>query len=248
MTDLFGSTRSVVKQHYALLTPAGFVKSALPGWSNAEVVVALAPRIGARFSQLLLTLLSSGSGSGTTGPNECLVFVLDGNVRIQYANNTSELDVGGYGYLPPQTTYSISATNGEARLLLFQRAYVPLAGYDAPTSLFGNEKQVTGTPFMGDETATLKTLLPEIPAFDMAVNIFTFMPGVTLPMVETHIMEHGLLMIAGQGIYRLGEDWHPVQNGDVIWMAPYCPQWFVATGKTPARYIYYKDIHRDPLI
>jgi hypothetical protein len=39
----------------------------------------------------------------------------------------------------------------------------------------------------------------------------------------------------------------PVRSGDVIWMAPYCPQWFVATGKTPARYIYYKDVNRDPL-
>ena len=32
-----------------------------------------------------------------------------------------------------------------------------------------------------------------------------------------------------------------------IWMASYCPQWFGALGKTPARYLYYKDIHRDAL-
>jgi (S)-ureidoglycine aminohydrolase len=31
-------------------------------------------------------------------------------------------------------------------------------------------------------------------------------------------------------------------------MAPFCPQWFVATGKTPARYIYYKDVQREPLM
>ena len=66
-------------------------------------------------------------------------------------------------------------------------------------------------------------------------------------MVETHIMEHGMLMIQGQGIYRLGDDWHPIQDGDAVWMGPYCPQWFVATGKTPARYIYYKNVNRDPL-
>jgi len=64
--------------------------------------------------------------------------------------------------------------------------------------------------------------------------------------VETHVMEHGLLMLAGQGIYRLDSDWHPVQAGDVIWMAPYCPQWFVAMGKAPASYIYYKDVNRSP--
>ena len=47
-------------------------------------------------------------------------------------------------------------------------------------------------------------------------------------------MEHGLLMLSGQGVYRLGDDWHPVRAGDVIWMGAYCPQWFVAMGKEPA--------------
>ena len=42
-------------------------------------------------------------------------------------------------------------------------------------------------------------------------------------------------------------DYHPVKAGDVIWMASYCPQWFVAMGKTPASYIYYKDVNRDPM-
>ena len=89
-------------------------------------------------------------------------------------------------------------------------------------------------------------LLPEDLSFDLAVNIFTYQPGATLPFVETHIMEHGLLMLSGQGIYRLDADWHPVKAGDVIWMAPYCPQWFVAMGPTPASYIYYKDVNRAP--
>ena len=93
----------------------------------------------------------------------------------------------------------------------------------------------------------MQALLPTGPAFDMAVNIFTYQPGATLPFVETHIMEHGLLMLKGQGIYRLDADWHPVQAGDVIWMAPYCPQWFVAMGPTLASYIYYKDVNRPVL-
>src|SRR5262249_40088239 len=113
--------------------------------------------------------------------------------------------------------------------------------------LFGNEEEIEDLPFMGDDAARLKTLLPDTPAFDLAVNIFTFQPGATLPMVETHIMEHGLLMLQGCGVYRLDNDWYPVQAGDVIWMAPYCPQWFVATGKTPARYLYYKDVNREAL-
>jgi (S)-ureidoglycine aminohydrolase len=31
-------------------------------------------------------------------------------------------------------------------------------------------------------------------------------------------------------------------------MASYCPQWFVAMGKRPARYLYYKDVNRDALL
>ncbi len=66
-------------------------------------------------------------------------------------------------------------------------------------------------------------------------------------MVESHVMEHGLLMLSGGGIYRLGEHWYPVKAGDFIWMAPYCPQWFGALGKTAARYLIYKDWNRHPL-
>jgi (S)-ureidoglycine aminohydrolase len=44
----------------------------------------------------------------------------------------------------------------------------------------------------------------------------------------------------------LEDDWHPVQAGDVIWTAPYCPQWLVAMGKTPTRCIVYQNVNRDP--
>jgi len=60
-------------------------------------------------------------------------------------------------------------------------------------------------------------------------------------------MEHGLLMLEGGGIYRLGDEWYPVQAGDFIWMGAYCPQWFGALGKKPAKYLIYKDWRRHPL-
>ncbi len=247
MTTLFGSTRSVVTAQYALISPAGFVSAPIPGWSAAESVAVLAPAIGARFAQLLITLGPQSQGQGQGDDRERLVFVLDGAIAATVGGEQRRLVSGGYAYLPPRLPFEIGAADPNARLLIFERRYVALPGVEPPAPLFGDEHQVTGAPFMGDEAALLKNLLPDTPAFDMAVNIFTFQPGATLPIVETHIMEHGLLMIQGQGIYRLAADWHPVQAGDVIWMAPYCPQWFVATGKTPARYIYYKDVNRDPL-
>jgi (S)-ureidoglycine aminohydrolase len=82
----------------------------------------------------------------------------------------------------------------------------------------------------------------------MAVNIFTYDPGGHLPMVETHIMEHGLMYLQGQGVYMLDQHWYPIKKGDSIWMAPYCQQWFTAMGKEPAVYIYYKNVNRFPTI
>ena len=106
---------------------------------------------------------------------------------------------------------------------------------------------VPSVDFLGDPSARLRTLLPDEPGFDLAMNTFVFDPGATLPMVESHVMEHGLIFLEGGGVYRLGDAWCPVTAGDSIWMAPYLPQWFGALGKTPSRYHYYKDVNRDPL-
>ncbi len=132
-------------------------------------------------------------------------------------------------------------------LNVFEKRYAARPCVPIPGPLCGHERDVAGSPFLGDPAAILKVLLPRDERFDIAVNVFTYEPGATLPMVEVHVMEHGLLMLEGQGVYRLADEWYPVKQGDVIWMGPYCPQWFVAMGKTPARYLYYKDVNRDPL-
>ena len=248
MSDLFGHTRSVLRPRYALITPPGLVRAPLPGWPGAACAVVISPAMGARFAQIHVTLPPGAQGHGQRSCEELLLYVRAGAVAIRVADQRATLSAGGYAYVPPGAVYSLQPEGGAAELLVFQRAFTPLAGVPVPEPLFGQEQDLVGVPFLGDEAALLKTLLPDIPAFDMAVNIFTFMPGATLPMVETHLMEHGMLMLNGQGIYRLADDWHPVQAGDAIWMAPFCPQWFVATGKTPARYIYYKDVNRDALV
>jgi (S)-ureidoglycine aminohydrolase len=101
---------------------------------------------------------------------------------------------------------------------------------------------------MGDPDVWVQKLLPETPSFDLAVNIMNFRPGGGLPQVETHQMEHGIIMLSGGGIYRLGDDWYPIQKEDVLWMGPYCPQWFGALGKENASYLLYKDWNRDPFV
>lgn len=247
MSDLFGATRTVVKLRYALFTPEGFVPSNLPGWKNAVCVVNISPALGARFTQLHVTLGKEGTGEGNTGRYQHFFYVIEGAGTIGLEDKRHRLEPGSYIYLPPGKDMQIKNTGAEMRILIFQKPYEAQKTAPPPATIVSHARDVKGQPFLGNEDARLQVLLPDQPAFDMAVNIFTYQPGATLPFGEAHIMEHGLLMLAGQGIYRLESDWHPVQAGDVIWMAPYCPQWFVAMGKTPASYVYYKDVNRDPM-
>lgn len=93
----------------------------------------------------------------------------------------------------------------------------------------------------------LRKLLPETVEYLFNVHIMDFQPGEHLLVHEVHYNQHGLLLLQGQGIYRLADSWYPVQAGDAIWMAPYVPQWYGALGKTPTRYAIYKDVTLDPL-
>jgi (S)-ureidoglycine aminohydrolase len=247
MSDLFGSSRTVVKGRYALLTPEGFVPSNLPGWKRAVCIVNISPAMGARFTQLLITLDRDGAGEGNSGANQYFIYTIEGAGNIGLNDKWHRLEAGSYAYLPPDTDMQIKTSGVSLRLLIFQKRYEPMAGVARPAAIVAHEREVRGQPFLGNEDARLQVLLPDQPEFDMAVNILTCQPGAALPFVQTHIIEHGLLMLKGQGIYRLESDWHPVQAGDVIWTSPYCPQWFVAMGKTPASYICYKDVNRDPM-
>jgi len=247
MKEFLDSARNVVKNRYALLTPGGLAHSDLPGWEKALCHVAISPALGARFSQLLVTLQSDGLGQGNTGRNQFCVYVLEGDVSLQSDNRRHRLEPGSCAYVPPGKDIQIKSGSPAARLLIFQKEYQPQPGVANPAFFVTEEREVKAQPFRGNPAVRIQGLLPAEPAFDMAVNILTFQPGATLPAVAAHIMEHGLLILRGQGIFRLASEWLPVQAGDVIWTAPYCPRWFAAIGAVPASYICYQDVNRDPM-
>lgn len=159
---------------------------------------------------------------------------------------THPLSEGGYAFFPADTAHVLEAV-GKARLAVYEKPFQPLDGVLAPSVIVGNEADVEGRPLGDDPDLIVRMLLPDQLSYDMAVNTMTFKPGASLSLVEVHVMEHGLLMLQGGGIYRLSDRWYPVAAGDVIYMAPYCPQWFGAIGKQPARYLLYKDAHRHPI-
>jgi (S)-ureidoglycine aminohydrolase len=245
--ELFGTTRSRCRRSHALIAPDSFVTSDLPGWERSQGVVLIAPRMGARFSQYLALMECEGTAAMAPAGVERVFYVLEGEVAVTMPGVTERfLGPGGFAYCAPDTGIKVRATTA-ARLNAFEKRYTVRSGISIPESFCGDQADIEGSPFLGDPDAMLKVLMPRDPRFDLAVNVFTFRPGTTLPLVEVHMMEHGLLMLEGQGVYRLGDDWYPVQKGDVIWMAPFCPQWFVAMGKGPASYLYYKDVNRDPM-
>jgi (S)-ureidoglycine aminohydrolase len=236
-----GTTRTVVRPLYALIAPDSHVPGVEPGWTKSAPFVLVSAGLGARITETLYVMEAGGRGAGHTHADEHFYYVVEGACGV----NGNELKAGGFAYIPAGGTFEITSQAG-ARVLLFAKKYEVLPGAATPEAIFGDENTVKSEAFLGDPAAQLQALLPDRPEFDLAVNIFTYAPGGTLPFVECHVMEHGMLILEGAGVYKLGDDWHPVQKGDALWLAPYCPQWFVAMGKTPARYIYYKDVNRAP--
>jgi (S)-ureidoglycine aminohydrolase len=244
MPELFGHTRAHVGPRHALITPDNHVGSSLPGVTGATAIVVVGPAMGAAVAQTLLTFQSGGSARFAAGEIQTFGYVMGGGARVTVGGKGRRLGEGGFFYAPAGSEWNLSTPSRGTQVTLFQKRYVPLPGVRAPRAFLSDQSRVKGVPFLGDPAANLQVLLPDEPAYDMAVNIFAYKPGGHLPFVEVHIMEHGLLMLSGQGVYRLEDSWYPVRAGDAVWMAPYCPQWFVAMGKVPARYIYYKDVNR----
>jgi (S)-ureidoglycine aminohydrolase len=213
------------------------VRAPLPGMQKATAIVHAAPAIGAKFTQYTVEF----EAGGLLGPasHQRFLYVLDGEVEV----NGAVLSRGDYAYFPAGHPAITSATIA-ARAEIIEKPYQPLPGISAPACFTGRESDIAATALMGDDALQVRALIPDSASFDFAVNTMTYLPGAALSMVEIHVMEHGLLMLEGGGIYRLGEHWYPVTAGDFIWMAPYCPQWFGALGKTPAKYLIYKDWNR----
>ncbi len=245
-----GQTRSASQPSHLLQTPDTFVRTPLPGLTGGMAIVHAAPQMGAGFA--MMTVDFEPVGTLLHGPGQRLVYVLEGEFQLSEPSTLrpQALHPGSFAYLPADHAHTLRA-QGSARLLVIDKAYVPLdAPYIPPRSatvprcFIGTEQDIASVALNGDPDLQVRSLLPPGLAFDFAVNTMTYAPGASLSQVEMHYMEHGLLMLQGGGIYRLGDAWYPVQAGDFIWMAPFCPQWFAAIGKQPAKYLIYKDFNR----
>lgn len=249
-----GQTRSANRRDHLLLTPDTFIRTPLPGLTNGLAIVHVAPPTGAAFT--MMTLEISEHGRLIQGPTQRFLYVLEGHLKLDEPGKQIPHDLapGSYAYFPTGYEHTLTALT-PSRVVLIDKPYQPLDSLyindpnadPVPWFLLNNEPDVASEPLNGDPGLQVRALLPNSHIFDFAVNTMTYAPGAALSQVEIHYMEHGLLMLEGGGIYRLGDNWYPTHAGDVIWMSAFCPQWFGAIGKTPAKYLIYKDFNRHPL-
>jgi len=209
-----------------------------------SAIVHISPALGARFTEYTAEFEAGGELGST--PAQRVIFVIEGGVKLEVDGKSSKLDARGYALLPQGLHHRVVATTA-SRVAVIEKIYQALDSVASPQLIISNEDAVSSHPLGDDPSLQVKCLLPDEMSFDFAVNTMVYQPGASLSMVEMHVMEHGLIMLEGGGIYRLGDSWYPVTAGDFIWMGPWCPQWFGAIGKVPAKYLIYKDWNRHPL-
>ena len=239
-----GQTRSSHQRNHLLLTPDTFVRTALPGMKNASAIVHIGPALGAAFTEYTAEFEPQGELGNTSAQR--FIYVLDGALTLEAESKQHALTARGCAFLPQGLPHEIVAKE-KSRVAVVEKSYERITNVEPPRLIVSSEDAVSSHALDGDSDLQVKCLLPDEPQFDFAVNTMTYQPGAALRMVEMHVMEHGLIMLEGGGIYRLGDSWYPVTAGDFIWMGPWCPQWFGAIGKVPAKYLIYKDWNRHPL-
>ncbi|MEA2154862.1 MAG: (S)-ureidoglycine aminohydrolase [Solirubrobacteraceae bacterium] len=234
---------------YTVIRPANHYPSRLAEFGpDAPVVKLVTPRLSPSRIGEYLVMLPAGGGTPQPVPAsglETLLYGLRGAAAVAAAGADLALGAGAYAYLPPGAAWTVRAGAQPATFLAIRRAYESWGDLPAPAMRSGHRDD---EPFARTAVPGFRRreLLPvDDPAFDCAMSLLAFDPGVGLDKIEVHDEEHGLYMTAGQGIYTLGAERHEVRADDFVYMAPYCPQGFDATGDGVAEYLLYKDAWRD---
>ncbi|SMO97737.1 (S)-ureidoglycine aminohydrolase [Paracoccus laeviglucosivorans] len=243
MTDLaaFGATRSDIKARHALLTPESHEWITQPDWPGAEMAWLISPDLGAGLAMGLVRCPDACDAAPASDGIARFVFCLEGALHL---TDGTVLEPEGFAFQPAGTGSGLHLPAG-ARAVVFEWRF--MARGSLPDALSGRVQDIAGRALRGDDRLIVQKMLPEDVRFDFEFNIMSFDPGASLAYVETHFMEHGLLMLDGGGVYRLDRDWYPVTAGDAIWMGPHVPQWFGALGRGPSRYLICKNYNRSPM-
>ena len=244
-----GHNRAVVRSNFAFMPPEGVLKSRLPNYDATVVRFLAAPVMGAKFAQFILEI---SPGGGANRPQveadiQQFYYVLSGSVEACVGDLKPQvLDVGGFIYAPPRVPVTLRNIAASLARVIGLRKRFEAIHLPVPEATISHRHQVPVTNHTGLDGRGFQFLLPEADLrFDFEMNLMHFKPGAYFPDVETHVMEHGLFMLEGQGLYYLGDQWHEIWVDDFIWMGGFCPQQFYPTGFGDASYLLYKNVNRD---
>jgi len=246
--------RAVFTEAYAVLparTMADGVASALPHWSDTRLWVLARPLSGfaETFSQYLVEV-APGGGSEDPEPDagaEGALFVVGGELALDLEEVSYVLTPGSFVFLAPGARWQLRNTQVQpASFHWIRKRYEHVAGIAAPVSYVSHSDEVEVDPAPGTDGAwaTQRFIDPDDVRYDMHINVVTFQPGASIPFPETHVMEHGLFILQGKGMYLLNRDWIEVEAGDFLWLRAFCPQACYAGGPGPFKYLLYKDVNR----
>src|SRR5690606_33856582 len=209
MLPRIGQSRTSIQARHALLTPESYDRITMPGRPGSELVHLLPRALGAR---LLMYLVEASADLTLPAQPEGVrrfLLVLEPGGEVEEAGRRTPLGREDYVFLPEPQAATVRISAG-AKLVVFEWDRSDLTAGDSLPLVSGNVANVAGQPLKGDDALMVQNLLPKDERFDAEVNVMNFAPGASLPYVETHFMEHGLLFLDGEGIYRLGERWYPV--------------------------------------
>ena len=243
--NVLSQTRSARELTHLLQTPDTFVRTPMPGLSGGDAIVHACPALGAGF--VMFTCELQPGGVLLPGSHSRFFYVLEGDGSITSPGLSQSVTAGYYAYSPTISAMTLTAVTA-LRCVVLDKAYEPLPGVPQTEAFVRRESDLTPQPLGGDPNLLVRAMMPPDLQFDFAMNTMEYAPNAALAQVEVHSMEHGLLMLAGAGPYRLGDRFYDVQAGDFIWMGPFCPQWFQASADAPAKYLIYKNFNRMPAL
>lgn len=244
--------RAVFTEAYAVIPRtcmSDITASFLPGWRGMRMWVLARPMTGfsETFSQYLVELDAAGGSDApeTDTGAQSVIYVVAGEVALTLDGTGHQLPAGGYAWIAPGARWTLDSPSG-ARFHWVRKIWQAAPGARVPASFVTTEAEGTHVAMPGTEGrwATTRFVDPADTNHDCHVNIVTFEPGGTIPFEETHVMEHGLMVLEGKAVYRLNRDWVEVEAGDFMWLRAFCPQACYAGGPGRFRYLLYKDVHR----
>src|SRR5258708_6236269 len=184
---------------------------------NASAIVHVGPALGAAFTEYTAEFESKGELGNTSAQR--FLYVVEGAVTLEGEGKRHDLGARGYAYLSEGLSHRVIAEK-KSRIAVIEKHYQRAEKIEPKRLLVSNEDAVSSHALGDDPDLQVKCLLPDDPSFDFAVNTMIYQPGASLSMVEMHVMEHGLIMLEGSGIYRLGDYWVPDSPRDLIWVGP----------------------------